>query len=506
MSKIIISTKNLQGNQSQISKHIYGHFTEHLGRCIYDGIWVGEDSKIPNTKGIRNDIVDVLKKINIPNIRWPGGCFADEYHWKDGIGSKNKRPMRIVSNWGGVPENNHFGTHEFFDLCELLDCEPYICGNVGSGTVEEMSQWIEYINNDSETTLTNLRKKNGREKPWKIKYWGVGNENWGCGGYMTAEYYSDLFLRYSTYCKDISENKLYKVACGPPGEYPIEFVLNWVETLMKKTTVATFYHDALIHGISLHYYTRMGSMPSVSVNEKKYSLAMKRALYIETLITEICKIMDKYDRSKSIGLIIDEWGTWWGAEKDTDPNLYFQQNTITDALVASLNFDIFNRHCERIHMANIAQLVNVLQSLILTKGDKMILTPTYHVFDLYKVHHDSTLLPMEITTENFQKGRTILPKIHGSASKDIEEKIHISLSNIDPNSNVNIELLFTDLNLEMKQLEAAILRSNKINDHNTFENPEYIKPKKYENSNFKIENNLIKFEIPSKSIMVIEIK
>lgn len=504
MAKIIVDTKIEPSEQNRISKHIYGHFAEHLGHCIYDGICVGEDSSIPNTRGIRNDIVQALKKINIPNLRWPGGCFADEYHWKDGIGPKETRPNRINTHWGGVIENNHFGTHEFFDLCEQLDCEPYICGNIGSGTIEEMAQWIEYITFDGNSTIAELRRKNGREKPWRIKYWGVGNENWGCGGHMSAEFYSDLFLRYSTYCKNLSKNNLYKVACGPVGEFPLEWVLHWVETIMEKTSIPILF-SPLIHGLSLHYYTRVGNQPATEINEKRWVVAMERALYMDKLLSEISTIMDKYDKSKRIKLIVDEWGAWWGVEKDTNPNFLFQQNTLTDALIASLHLDIFNKHCIRVHMANIAQTVNVLQSMILTKEEKMLLTPTYHVFDMYQVHQESILLPIKINTENYVQGSRTIPAINGSASVDSENQMHISLSNINPNQDINIEIVFNDFDLEKSELTAEILHSEQINAHNTFEAPETIKPENYTNDKFSIKGSNLVFKIPSKAILVIEI-
>jgi len=505
MAKIIIDTKIKATEQNKISRHIYGHFAEHLGRCIYDGIWVGEDSSIPNTNGIRNDIVEALKKINIPNLRWPGGCFADEYHWKDGIGSKEDRPRRINTHWGGVIENNHFGTHEFLDLCEQLDCEPYICGNVGSGTIEEMSQWIEYITFDGNSTIAELRKKNGRLNPWSIKYWGVGNENWGCGGHMTAEYYSDLFLRYSTYIKNFSGNELYKVACGPVGEFPLDWVLHWVETVIKKTSTATLFNP-LIHGLSLHYYTRVGSQPATEMNEKRWVVAMKRALYMDKLLSEISNIMDKYDKPKKIGILVDEWGAWWGVEGGTNPSFLYQQNTLADALIASLHLDIFNKHCARVHMANIAQTVNVLQSMILTEGEKMLLTPTYHVFDMYKVHQESILLPTKIESKSYTHERRTIPAINGSASVNSDNQMHVSLSNVIPNQNIDIEIQFNDYNLEDCKLMANILRSEQISAHNTFESPETVKPERFAEENFNINGSNFSFKMPSKAILVIKIK
>lgn len=509
MAKIIINTDEEEKDRKKISKHIYGHFAEHLGRCIYDGIYVGEDSKIPNTRGVRNDIVEALKKIKIPNLRWPGGCFADEYHWKDGIGPKENRPRTINTYWGGVIENNSFGTHEFFDLCEQLECEPYICGNVGSGTIQEMAQWIEYLTFDGESTIANLRRENGSEEPWKIKYWGVGNENWGCGGHMTAEYYSDLFCRYSTYCRNFSNNKLYKIACGPVGELPIEWVLHWVDVLMKKTmTVLSI--EPIIQGISLHYYTRTGilgdSRPATDFNKRKWLITMQRAYYMDELLTKISEIMDKYDSNKKIGLIVDEWGAWWGVEPGTNPSFLYQQNTMRDALVASIHLDIFNTHCDRVHMANIAQTVNVLQAMVLTKGEKMILTPTYHVFDMYKVHQDATLLPMSIKSEGYGNDKEKISAIHGSASIDENEKIHISFCNIDPDNAINVSIELPKIDFKDKEINARILQAEQMNAHNTFDCPENVKPMEFKSSNFKIMGNNLSCKMPSKAILVIEIE
>jgi alpha-L-arabinofuranosidase len=499
--KIFIDVIEGMKNKRIISKHIYGHFSEHLGRCIYDGFWVGENSKIPNTRGIRDDIVRALKKISIPNLRWPGGCFADEYHWKDGIGPKDKRPKTINTHWGGVIENNEFGTHEFFDLCEQLNCEPYISGNVGSGTVREMAEWIEYITYEGESTLSSLRRSNGKTIPWKIKYWGVGNENWGCGGNMTAKHYADLFCNYSTYCKNLSGNKLYKIACGPVGEYPLEWVLNWIEVILDRIKLS---YDKLLDGISLHYYTRAGFGASATkFNEKKWFLTMQKALYMETLITEISKMMEKYDPSNKYGLIIDEWGTWWRVEKDTNPSFLYQQNTMRDALVASLHLDIFNNHCERVHMANIAQTLNVLQALILTKEDKMIVTPTYHVFDMYKVHQGAYLLPINIISNEYTFKKENIAAIHGSVSKDEEGNVNVSLSNIDPNNSVDIKMELNGQTFD--EVNAQILRGNEVNSYNDFDSPENVNPKNFHITNFQSEKNQISFTMPSMSIMVINI-
>jgi alpha-N-arabinofuranosidase len=365
-----------------INRHIYGHFAEHLGRCIYEGFWVGEDSDIPNTRGIRNDVVEALRKLNIPNLRWPGGCFADEYHWVDGIGNREGRPAMVNTHWGGVTENNHFGTHEFFDLCEMLGAEPYVCGNVGSGTVQEMAQWIEYITHSGQSPMADLRCKNGREEPWTLPYFGVGNESWGCGGSMMPEYYANEYRRYQTYVRKFGDKPIFKIACGASDAN-----YKWTEVLMERA-------GTLMDGLSLHYYTFTGGWgdkgSATQYSETEWFSCLKNALVMDELVTKHSTIMDKYDPQKRVALIVDEWGTWWNVEPSTNPGFLYQQNALRDALVAGLTLNIFNQHCERVRMANIAQTVNVLQAMILTDGAKMVLTPTYHVFEMILLANVST--------------------------------------------------------------------------------------------------------------------
>ena len=380
-----------------VNRHIYGHFAEHLGRCIYEGIWVGEDSSIPNTRGIRNDVVSALKELKIPVLRWPGGCFADEYHWKDGIGPRAQRPKMINTHWGGVVENNHFGTHEFLDLCEQIGAEPYVCGNVGSGTVQEMMEWVEYMTSDADSPLANLRRRNGRDEPWRVRFFGVGNESWGCGGSMRPEYYADLFRRYNTFVKNYPGNRVFRIACGAnSADY------NWTEVLMSQV-------GRRMDGLSLHYYTvatgdwrRKGS--STQFDESQWHSTLRRTLTMDELITKHSEIMDRHDPEKRIGLIVDEWGTWYDVEPGTNPGFLYQQNTLRDALAAALNFHIFHRHADRVMMANIAQTVNVLQAMILTDGEKILRTPTYHVFEMFKVHQGGASLPVELQTPEYAQG------------------------------------------------------------------------------------------------------
>ena len=475
-----------------ISKHIYGHFSEHLGHCIYGGFFVDENSSIPNTRRIRTDIVEALKKINIPNLRWPGGCFADEYHWNDGIGLRSERPKMINTHWGGVLEDNSFGTHEFLDLCELLGTEPYICGNLGSGTVEEMSKWVEYLNFDGVSPMADLRKQNGHEKPWGVKFWGVGNENWGCGGSMTADFYADQYRRYATYARNYGDTRLRKIAGGANS-----FDYNWTETLMKKVPLS------MMWGISLHYYTIPKTWASkgsaTAFNEDEYFSALKSCLRMEELVSKHSTIMDLYDPEKRVALAVDEWGIWTDVEPGTNPGFLFQQNSLRDAIIAASTLNIFNNHSDRVRMANLAQTVNVLQALILTEDDKMLLTPTYHVYDLYKVHQDATLIPLKIQSQDYAMGTDKLKALNASASKDQAGNIHITVVNIDPNKAIDLQLEISGI--KSNSVSAQIITSAKFTDHNTFGMPGTIKPTKFDG--VKKGNSGLTAKLPAKSIVLI---
>lgn len=483
-----------QENSPTISKHIYGHFSEHLGRCIYDGFYVGEKSTIPNTNGVRNDIIAALKDLGIPNLRWPGGCFADTYHWKDGIGPKDQRPTMVNQWWGGVTEDNSFGTHDFLDLCETLGTEPYLAANVGSGTVEEFTDWVQYVNHKGTSPMAELRKKNKRDTPWGVKFWGVGNEMWGCGGNMTPEYYANLFKQYSTFMTDWNNSdKIFRIASGANvADY------HWTEVLMRDIP------KNLIEGVALHSYSfveweKKGS--STKFDEQQYFATMKTALKMEELVRKHSEIMDKYDPKKKIALIVDEWGGWYDVEEGTNPGFLYQQNTMRDAMIAGTTLNIFNNHSDRVRMANLAQTVNVLQAVILTKGDKILLTPTYHVMQLYKVHHDAELLPVKVTSPNYTFGNETLPAISASASAK-DGKIHVSVVNIHATEKIT-----TTINLEtlkLKDFTAKIISSPKLQDCNTFENPSKIAPKEFKD--FKFKNGSLTVTLPPFSVIVFESK
>lgn len=483
-------TIDASAGRHTISRHIYGHFAEHLGRCIYEGIWVGEGSPIPNTRGIRNDVVAALKKLKMPNLRWPGGCFADTYHWKDGIGPRKDRPTIVNIHWGGVTENNHFGTHEFFDLLSMLECEPYICGNLGSGTVQEMAEWLEYITMPGKSPMADLRRKNGRQEPWNLTYWAVGNENWGCGGNMRPEYYADEYRRFQTYCRHFDRKKLYKVACG--------FNDGWNEVLMRD---AARYMD----GLSVHYYCYTGGRhgqwgPALSDKPEEWMGLMKSAYGIENFINRTAAIMDKYDPRKRVGMIMDEWGTWHAVEPGTNPGFLYQQNTIRDAIVAGLSLDIMNNHADRIHMANIAQTINVLQAMILTEGPKMLCTPTYHVFEMYNVHQDATLLPTTVEAAQYTDGPAKIPQVTASCSRDKAGKIHLSMTNMDHERGAEVKA-------EIKGAAPAscrgrILTAPTLNAHNTFNQPDQLKPAEYDG--FKLSGAELTVRLPARSVLVLE--
>ncbi len=469
--------------KNTIDRNIYGHFAEHLGRCIYDGLFVGKGSPIPNQDGMRTDIVEALRKIKIPILRWPGGCFADEYHWMHGIGPLEKRKKMINTNWGGVVEDNSFGTHEFFRLCELLGAEPYICGNLGSGSVQEMSEWVEYINFDGESPLSNLRRMNGQDKPWGLKYFGIGNENWGGGGRMRAEFYADQYRRYSTFTRNYGDAKLYRIAAGPRNAN-----YHWTEVLMREA-------GDVMEGLGFHYYTRIGDkvitkhMPdgnefylrdesrargsATEFDEQAWFGIMKASWYTDELIRRHSEIMDRYDPQKRVSLVIDEWGTWFDNEPGTNPGFLYQQNTLRDAVSAAISLNIFNNHCDRVRMTNIAQTINVLQAMVLTDGNDMVLTPTYHVFDMFSTHQDATLLPVSVAALPYSAGGESVPGLSVSASETSNGSIFITIANPNPNSGVDLSLSI--LPNRKQTISGQLLTSGRMQDYNDFSNQNKVR-------------------------------
>lgn len=473
-----------------INRNIYGHFAEHLGNCIYGGFYVGDTSRIPNVSGVRKDVIAALRKMKIPNLRWPGGCFADTYHWKDGIGPKDKRPTIVNTWWGNVTEDNSFGTHDFLNMCEELNTEPYISGNVGSGTVQELTDWVQYANFPGKSPMSDLRQQNGRKEPWKVQFWGVGNEAWGCGGNMRPEYYADLYRKYATFM----QGNVFRIASGANGpDY------NWTEVLMKNIP----HH--LLQGIALHHYSTVEwskKGDAVNFNEQQYFATMRSALFMDTLVIKHCAIMDKYDPAKKVALVVDEWGGWYDVEGGTNPGFLFQQNTMRDAMIAGATLNIFNNHSDRVRMANLAQAINVLQSVILTKGDVMVLTPTYHVMEMYNVHQDATLIPIALHSNDYVYNNEKLPAVSASASKDKNGVTHISLVNIDAHKTQDVTL---DTHGQgYKSISGRILASAKLQDYNSFTKPDNIKPADFKGATLK--NNQVSVKLPPFSVVVLELK
>ncbi|MED9905126.1 MAG: alpha-L-arabinofuranosidase C-terminal domain-containing protein [Lachnospiraceae bacterium] len=498
MFKLYVNPHNKKGH---INKELQGHFSEHLGRCIYEGIYVGEDSTIPNTNGMRNDVVNALREMQIPVLRWPGGCFADEYHWMDGIGPKESRKRMINTHWGGVVEDNSFGTDEYMELCRQLGCKTYINGNVGSGTVREMSEWVEYMTFEGVSPMAELRKQNGHEEPYRVDYFGVGNENWGCGGNMLPEYYANLYRHYQTYVRTYNwEKPIYRIACGANADD-----YGWTDKVMDVTHRSSGRAHGFMDGLSLHYYTVPGGWENkgsaTDFDEKIWYKTMKTTLYMETLINNHSAIMDKYDKDYKIGMIVDEWGTWFDCEPGTNPGFLYQQNTMRDALVAGINLNIFNKHCDRVKMANIAQLVNVLQAVILTEGEKMLLTPTYHVFNLYKCHQEAELLDSYVETEEIGlEEECRVPNLSESVSLGKDGKIHITLNNLSVEKDYEIEGVFAET--ELKAVNGTIL-TGEMHAHNTFEEPDRVHTQRFDGC--KIEDNKLIFTIPACSVLHLEV-
>ena len=486
---------NADDRLGHISPEIYGHFSEHLGRCIYNGIYVGENSPIPNTDGIRNDIIEALRNIKAPVFRWPGGCFAEEYHWQDGIGEKSQRRKIVNTNWGGVTEDNSFGTHEFMRFCELVGCKPYINGNVGSGSVRELSEWIEYMTSDAESPLTEQRKKNGRAEPWKLEYLGIGNENWGCGGNMRPEYYADVYKRYQTFCRNYSGNRLYRIACGSSSaDY------NWTEVMMKNLDSNN------VDAIDLHYYT-MPVWPEMEsatdFDDELYYKTIAAANFSDELITRHSEIMNRYDPEKKIGLVIGEWGCWHKVEEGTNPGFLYQQNTMRDALVAGITLNIFNKHSDRVKMACIAQLINVLQSVMLTDGEKMIKTPTYYVFHMMRHHQGASLLGSELVgSGTVGKDKNELPKVIESVSEDADGVITVTLTNNSLEASEEIEISLTADSASYNVKEARFI-AGAMNAHNTFDQPEVVEEKDFDA--FEKDADGIKVTIPACSVVTLRL-
>jgi len=488
---------------AKIDRNIFGQFAEHLGHGVYEGIWVGPDSKIPNTRGIRNDVVDALKAIRVPNVRWPGGCFADEYHWRNGIGSP--RAVTLNPNWGGVMEPNSFGTHEFMDFLDQIGAEAYLSVNVGSGTPREASEWLEYLTTAQPTTLAKERAANGHPAPYTIGFLGIGNESWDCGGNMTPDYYLSQLKIYSRFVRNFNpaqqdKQQMLKIAVGPGGGEPRW--TEWTEAVMKAYQHHSWSWD--MNGLSMHSYTVVRwppSFKSVGFGEAEYSQILKSTLEMEDLITKHSAIMDKYDPEKKVALVVDEWGAWYDPLPGSNPGFLVQQNSLRDAVLASLNLNIFARHADRVRMANIAQMINVLQAMIFTDKEKMVLTPTYYVFKMYLPFQDATFVPVAFDAGTYTHDKITLPRVDAIAAKDKAGKLWLELTNVDPNEPVEIEV--TLAGIRAKSATGETLTAPKVDTVNTFDAPHTVQPKPIL---AKVQGDKLVLKLEPKSVTVISVE
>jgi len=488
---------------AKIDRQIFGQFAEHLGRGVYEGIWVGPSSPIPNTRGIRNDVVAALKAIKVPNVRWPGGCFADEYHWRKGIGPR--RVETLNPNWGGVIEPNSFGTHEFMDFLDQIGAEAFVSANVGSGTPQEAAEWLEYLTTEQPTTLAKERGANGRPAPYKIAYLGIGNESWDCGGNMTPDYYLTQLRIYSRFVRNFNpaqqdKQRMLKIAVGPGGDGPRW--TEWTEVIMKAWQNRQWSWD--MDGLSLHNYTVVRWPPayaSVGFGEAEYSQILKSTLEMEDLVTKHSAIMDKYDPQKKIALVVDEWGAWYAPLPGSPSGFLVQQNSLRDAVLAALNLNIFARHADRVRMANIAQMVNVLQAMIMTDKEKMVLTPTYHIFRMYLPFQDATFVPVTFNAGSYTHGQITLPRVDAIAAKDASGKLWLAVTNVDPNQPAEIEASLAGITA--KSAAGETLTAPKVDSVNTFEAPNTVAPKPV---SAKVQGGKLILKLEPKSVTVISVE
>ncbi len=474
-------------------RRIFTQFAEHLGHGIYGGLWVGEKSQIPNTRGFRNDVVGALKALGVPAIRWPGGCFADEYHWREGIGPRSKRPVKINTHWGGVTEPNTVGTHEFMDLTEQIGAEAYVAGNVGNGTPQEMAEWVEYMTAPA-GSLAEERARNGRKQPWAVPYFGVGNELWGCGGNMRAEYAADLTRRYATFIKAPAGTRILKIAAGANvDDY------KWTETLIREAA-------GQIDALSLHYYTIPGGWPprasASEFDESAWAETLAAAVRMDELVTRHTAIMDRYDPAKRIWLAVDEWGTWYAGDPGTNPGFLRQQNTLRDGLVAAIHLNIFAKHAERVKMSAIAQMVNVLQAMVLTDGPKMVLTPTYHVFAMYKPFMDGTVLPLEIKSPWYSKDQWVMPAVSASAVRGKDGVVRVALANLDPNRANRVTAKLAGMSVST--VSGQVLTASEITARNDFDAPTRVAPQPFNGA--RIDGGALSVTLPPKSVVMLELR
>ncbi|MEP7186082.1 MAG: alpha-L-arabinofuranosidase C-terminal domain-containing protein [Rhodanobacter sp.] len=488
-------TMTLQPTQpgAVVNPDIFGQFSEFIGSGIYGGIWVGAKSDIPNTDGFRTDVVQALRALDVPNVRWPGGCYADRYDWRDGVGPRAKRPVTENSNWGGTNNDNAFGSMEFLTFAQLIGAKPFMAVNVGSEPPSNMVHWLEYLTSTSKSAWAQQRRADGREQPWKIPYLGIGNELWGCGGNMTPDYAADVYRRYRAFVQVGGDQHMQMIAPGANGsDY------HWTDVMMKK---AVKYMD----GISLHYYTipRNGDdmMSATDFDQATWIDTLSKALFMDTLIEKHSAIMDKYDPTKRVALDVDEWGTWFKATPGSNPAFLQQQNTLRDAMVAALTLNIFVDHADRVRMANIAQMVNVLQAMILTDNNKMVLTPTYYVFKMFKPYQGAKVLPLEVKSPDYSVGKVSVPAVQATAVLGKDGYTYIALANLDPTHGADISVRLPQG--AFHEISGTILTAPDMSSKNTFDAPDQVKPKTFTGAHMTGQTMAI--HMPSKAFVMLRL-
>ena len=488
---------------AKLDRNLFGQFAENLGHGLYDGIWVGPDSPIPNTRGIRNDVVTALRALRVPNVRWPGGCFADEYHWRNGIGPAGQRPATINAAWGDVVDTNSFGTHEFMDFIKQIGSQAYVSVNVGSGTPREAADWLEYMTAAQATTLAKERAANGHRDPYEVGFLGIGNESWGCGGNMTADYYLSQLKIYSHFVRNDNPgqqgaNHMLKIAVGPGVPET-----TWTETIMKAWQEHDWSWD--IDGLSVHSYTVPNgwppSTPSTDFGIEDYAKTLKSTLFMDEFLRRQESVMDKYDPQKKVALVVDEWGAWHKPLPGTNAHFLVQQNSLRDAILASLNLNIFARHADRVRMANIAQMVNVLQSMILTDKEKMVLTPTYYVYKMYVPFQDATFLPVTFEAGTYRQGTIELPRVDALAARDSSGKLWLEITNLDPEKPLDVDGEISGATIKVPKAET--LTASAVDSVNTFAAPDTVTPKPI---SAKVEGGKLALTVGPKSVTVISLE
>jgi len=483
-----------------VRPEFHSHFAEHLGSCVYGGIWVGRNSPLPNVNGFRKAAVDYLKALGVPVLRWPGGCYADDYHWREGIGPH--RPKRVNIHWGNYTEDNSFGTHEFVAFCRLIGAEPYIAANVGTGSPREMRDWIEYCNFPGGSELSDERAANGSREPFGVRYWGVGNELWGCGGNMRPEQAADEFRRFASFARTFGDSRLYLVGCGPNGNDH-----RWTRGFMDTLAGGRPMPD----GYSMHYYEN-GSLPTEQFTAEAMYAQLNLFPRVEQAIIQQRDLLDTYDPARKIGLILDEWGVWdrIPASDEQKYGRLWQQSTMRSAVAAALGLNLFNRQADKLYMCNIAQMVNVLQSVLLTEGPespKCVRTTTYYAFQLFQPHRGKTAVAVEADGNRLPDPAAAPAGRAAPASPPPDLSVSASrrgpalvISFVNPRHDLDMEVDCTLRGIVGRTGHAQILHDSDLNAANGFDGPERIVPKPHD---VTVEAGRLRLGLPAMSVCTV---